>query len=129
MRLPLFTIRTLLGVILFIALVLAAFRASTDTWDSGVLGMDLLLLLTATLLAIHRTDGKRAYWLGFALFGWVYLVLSLVPSVSRGSQRPGGSPTCIQSCQSKRRPQSFCIACSSREIQISPVNRSRWSPI
>ena len=38
-------------------------------------------LLTSVLLAVHRTGESRAYWLGFALFGWAYLVMSLVPPI------------------------------------------------
>jgi hypothetical protein len=76
-----FSIAGLLGVVLFVSIALAALRASTDAWDSGVLGLALLILLTATLLAVHRTDRERAYWLGFALFGWAYLVTSLIPPI------------------------------------------------
>lgn len=76
-----FSIAGLLGVVLFISVALAALRDSTDAWDSGVLGLTLTILLTAILLAVHRRDRKRAYWLGFALFGWAYLVGSLVPAV------------------------------------------------
>lgn len=76
-----FSIAGLLGVVLLIAVALAALRASTDTWDSGILGLILLHLLMAVLLAIHGTDRKRAYWLGFALFGWVDLIASFVPPV------------------------------------------------
>jgi hypothetical protein len=60
---------------------LAAFRDPTDAWDSGVLGLIPLILLTAILLVVHRIKPKRAYWLGFALFGWVYLIASFVPPV------------------------------------------------
>jgi hypothetical protein len=74
-----FSIAGMLGVVMFIAVALAALRASTNAWDSGVLGLDLLILLTATLLAVHRADRKRASSLGFALFGWAYLVAGLVP--------------------------------------------------
>ena len=38
-------------------------------------------LLISILLATHRTEKRRAFWLGFALFGWIYLGLSLVPSI------------------------------------------------
>lgn len=86
MRLPRFTIRSLLGAILFAGIAIAALRASTDVWDSGILGLDLLILLTAVLLAVHRTDRKRAYWLGFAFFGWAYLIVSLIPPI--GSRLP-----------------------------------------
>lgn len=75
------SIAGLLGVVLFIAVALAALRASTDAWESGVLGLTLLILLSAILLATHRIDRQRAYWLGFSLFGWVYLITSLVPPV------------------------------------------------
>ena len=80
MRRPRFRIASLLALVLFVALAIAALRASDDPWDGGVLGT-FLILLSAILMAIHRTNGKRAYWLGFALFGWVYLVASLVPTI------------------------------------------------
>ena len=76
-----FSIASLLGLVLFVAVSVAALRASTDAWDSGILGLTLLMLLTAVLLAVHCTDLRRAYWIGFALFGWAYLVVSLVPSL------------------------------------------------
>jgi hypothetical protein len=81
-----FSIARLLGVVLFISVALAALRASTDAWDGGLLGLALLLLLTAILLALHRTHPKRAYWLGFALFGWSYLIASMIPPI--GSRLP-----------------------------------------
>jgi hypothetical protein len=80
------SIAGLLGVILFISVALAALRASTDLWDSGILGLTSLCLLTAVLLAVHRTNPKRAYWLGFALFGWTYLIASMIPPI--GSRLP-----------------------------------------
>jgi hypothetical protein len=80
-----FSIAGLLGVVLFLAVALAALRASTDAWDSGVLGLALLILLTAVLLTTHRTE-RRAFWLGFSLFGWAYLVASLIPTI--GSRLP-----------------------------------------
>ncbi len=86
MRIPRFTIRSLLGVVLFVAIAVAALRASTDAWDGWLFALTSLILLTTVLLAVHRTDRKRAYWLGFALFGWTYLVASLVPSI--GSRLP-----------------------------------------
>ena len=81
-----FSIATMLGVVLLVAVALAALRASTDAWDSGVLGLTLLILLAAILLAIHLTERRRASWLGFALFGWAYLIASLIPPV--GSRLP-----------------------------------------
>ena len=79
MKLPRFRIRSLLGVVLFVAIAAAALRAADDAWDGGLLGLTALSLLTAVLLAVHRTDRKRAFWLGFTLFGWAYLLASLIP--------------------------------------------------
>src|SRR4051794_30627867 len=76
-----FSIAGLLMVVFFVAVAVAALRASTDAWDSGVLGLALVTLTMAVLLAVHRTERRRAYWLGFALFGCVYLVASLVPTI------------------------------------------------
>jgi hypothetical protein len=76
-----FTIGSLLGVVLFVAVAFAALREATDLWDGGVFSLTLLTLLSAVLLAIHCTDRKQAFWLGFSLFGWVHLGASLVPPV------------------------------------------------
>ena len=69
MRLPRFKIRSLLGVVFLIAIAIAALRAADDLWDGVMLVLTFLSLMTAILLATHRTDRRRAYWLGFALFG------------------------------------------------------------
>jgi hypothetical protein len=76
-----FNIASLLGVILIVAVGFAALRESSDLWESGIFSLTLGVLLISILLAIHRTEKRRAFWLGFALFGWIYLVLTLVPSV------------------------------------------------
>ena len=76
-----FTIASLLVVVLFVAVGFAALRKSSDLWESGVFTLTLAALLISILLAVHRTESRRAFWLGFALFGWTYLGLSLVPSI------------------------------------------------
>ena len=55
-------------------------RESSDLWER-VFTLTLAALLISILLAIHRTEKRRAFWLGFALFGSIYLGLSLVPSI------------------------------------------------
>ena len=76
-----FTIGSLLGVIVVLGVVLAALKESSDLWESGIFSVTLVVLLASILLAVHRTESRRAFWLGFALFGWSYLGLSLVPSM------------------------------------------------
>jgi hypothetical protein len=76
-----FRIANLLVLVLFLAVGLAALRAATEPWDKALFGGTFVLLLVSVLLAVHRPGRARAFWLGFALFGWAYLVASLVPSV------------------------------------------------
>jgi hypothetical protein len=76
-----FSIASLLALVVFVAVGLAALQAASDVWDGGVFALTLLTLLTATLLAVHRRGRERAFWMGFTLFGSAYLVASLVPNV------------------------------------------------
>jgi hypothetical protein len=81
MRRPRFTIATLLALVVVMAVSFAALREATDLWDGGVFTAALAALLVSVLLAVHRTDNQRAFWLGFALFGSAYLIGSLSPPV------------------------------------------------
>jgi hypothetical protein len=76
-----FHLGTLVILVLLVGVGLAALRESNENWDSGIFSLTLAVLLISVLLAIHRTEHRRAFWLGFALFGWAYLELSLVPSI------------------------------------------------
>jgi hypothetical protein len=76
-----FTIASLLATVLIVAVGIAALRESDELWDSGVFTVTLAVLLVSILLAVHRTDTRRAFWIGFAVFGSGYLALSLVPSI------------------------------------------------
>ena len=70
----------LLVAVLFVAVGFAALREADELWDAWLFSLTLGLLLLAVLLAAHRTGGRRAFWAGFALFGWGCLGLSLIPS-------------------------------------------------
>ena len=76
-----FTISSLLIAVLFAGFGFAALREANEIWDSIVFSLTLGVLLTSILLAIHRTEKRQAFWLGFALSGSAYLGLSLVPSI------------------------------------------------
>jgi AcrB/AcrD/AcrF family len=80
MRNPRYNIASMICAISFVAVGFAALREANDKWDSGLFSLALGLLLNAALLAVHRTEARRAFWIGFALFGWGYLSLSLIPS-------------------------------------------------
>ena len=76
-----FHLGTLVILVLLLGVGCASLRESNDTWDSSVFSITLAVLLISILLTIHRTGKRRAFWLGFALFGWIYLVLTLMPSI------------------------------------------------
>jgi hypothetical protein len=76
-----FNIASLLVVVLVLGVGFAALRESSDLWESGLFTLILGMLLVSILLAIHRSEARRAFWLGFALFGAAYLGLSLVTSI------------------------------------------------
>jgi hypothetical protein len=76
-----FHLGTLVILVLLLGVSFAALRESNDIWDSSIFSITIGVLLISILLAIHRAEKRRAYWLGFALFGSVYLGLSLVPSI------------------------------------------------
>ena len=81
MRRPRITIAGLLGIVAFVAVAFAALRVPTDGWDGGVFGVTPTVLLISVLLAAHRTERRRAFWIGFALFGWAYLLVSQIPPI------------------------------------------------
>ena len=111
MKRPRFTIAGLLVLILFLGVGLAALRGATDEWDSGVFGVTLALLLVSVLLAAHRTGDRRAYWLGFALFGGAYLLLSLVPPIE--SRLPTTRALAYLDSKVSDRAVSFTVAYTS----------------
>jgi cbb3-type cytochrome oxidase subunit 3 len=76
-----FDIGTLVILVLVLGVSFAALRESNDIWDSSIFTLTLGVMLISILLAVHRTEKRRAFWLGFALFGAAYLGLSLVPSI------------------------------------------------
>jgi hypothetical protein len=76
-----FKIRSLIVLIVACGVALAALKESSDLWEKATFSLALLVLLLSVLLAIHRAGARRAFWLGFALCGSVYLGLSLIPPI------------------------------------------------
>ena len=64
-----------MAIIALIALGLAGMMSASRVWTAVAGTLTLALLLTALLAAGILTGIDRAFWTGFALFGWVYLLL------------------------------------------------------
>lgn len=82
MVLPQFSIRELLGAVTFLAVGTAALLYASRLWASSLLSFAFALLFIAVLGAITLRDSTRAFWLGFAVFGWLYFVLINWPGES-----------------------------------------------
>jgi hypothetical protein len=76
-----FHLGTLVIVVMLLGIGFAALRESNETWDSSIFSITLGMLLISVLLAVHRTESRRAFWLGSSVVGWTYLGLTLVPSI------------------------------------------------
>jgi WD40 repeat protein len=138
-----FHLGTLVILVLILGIGLAALRESNEIWDSGVFTLALGILLISILLAIHRTETRRAFWLGFALFGSTYLTLSLVPSIENrlltkkaltylDSKVPGQSPgvfavplTGIGSDATSNQVQDVAFSIDGRQLATSSQGRVR----
>jgi hypothetical protein len=70
-----FTLRQFLIGIAWIALACVGLRSASSWWVSAMLGLAYFTLTSALLLAVYRRAAQRAFWVGFATFGWVYLLL------------------------------------------------------
>jgi hypothetical protein len=79
-------IAALMAAVLFCAIAVAAIRNASDTWAGVLLLLTLGTLAAAPLGVAYRRDARRAWWLGFALFGWGYARLSLDPSSTEESR-------------------------------------------
>jgi hypothetical protein len=66
----------LMAVVLIIAIGAAALTRPSALWGSALFTAALGLLCTATALALVRHPSRRAFWVGFAVFGWPYFALA-----------------------------------------------------
>jgi hypothetical protein len=78
MRRPRVSIGRLMIVVLVVAVGTAALKAADEVWAGAMLTLTLGLLGVAVLGALFRREGRRAFWVGFALLGAAYLAPTLV---------------------------------------------------
>ena len=70
-----FRFRTLFMAVAFVALAVTALLNATPLWSHDMYCLAIALLTLAIPLACYRRGEQRAFWAGFALCGWVYLLL------------------------------------------------------
>ncbi len=74
-----FSLLMLLGIVALAAVNIAALRTGDWFWCRLLFTLTLTVHLAAILGAVYRRGSVRAFWIGFALFGWTYLLLANVP--------------------------------------------------
>jgi hypothetical protein len=79
MRFARFSIAGLAGVVGLCAFGLASLLHAATPWAGAVFSINLGLLTVALIGVIYRMGARRAFWVGFSICGWVYLVLSHGP--------------------------------------------------
>ncbi len=73
------SIATMLGLVGLLAVGFAALRVSSRLWATACFSAALLALVVSVAGIIYRSGRRRAYWSGFALFGWSYLLIAFGP--------------------------------------------------
>jgi hypothetical protein len=83
------TIAGAMTLVLGSSLGLAALRHASETIANLVILATLLALSLAVLALIYRRGARRAFWVGFALLGWGYMVWAAEFWWDPAIQRPG----------------------------------------
>jgi hypothetical protein len=76
MRKVRFTIGWLMILVLVLAVGLAALKSGDEPWAGVMFLLTCGVLGLAVIGALCRREAERAWWLGFAVFGWGYMVLA-----------------------------------------------------
>jgi hypothetical protein len=79
-----FSIRTVMGLVVLIAVGLAALKNGNEVWDGIMLLTALAAVGVAILAATFSRERERAWCVGFALFGGCYLHLAVGPWTNDG---------------------------------------------
>src|SRR5690348_5857724 len=82
-----FSVSGMMALLLGFALFLASVRYPSGTAAAGLLLATLAILTFAILAVIYRAEDRRAFWLGFALFGWGYMGLAWEPLFGNDADR------------------------------------------
>ncbi len=75
-------------LLLGLGLVLASLRFPSDAAAAAALLVTQATLAFAILAVVYRAGEGRAFWLGFALFGWGYMALTWESWSGQSADRP-----------------------------------------
>ena len=130
MRRSRWTIAGLMTVVFGVAVGFAALKSPSEAWVRVIWASVLVLLVGATIGAARREGGKRAFWTGFAVAGWSYAIVCLVPGVSRIAE-----PRLPTSAWLERLHPLFCgprfarLTLSLEQFNSDPLPKHPFAPV
>ena len=71
-----FSLRWMFAAVAFAAVVTAALTDGSSRWAALAALTSIFWMLASVLGVIYRREASRSFWVGFAVFGWAYLILS-----------------------------------------------------
>ena len=88
-----FSIAHLMASVLGLGLGFAALRNADRLWASATFTVSMSIISTALVGALVRQGRTRPAWIGFAVFGWTYLLIGILPSRASGGFGFGPLPS------------------------------------
>jgi hypothetical protein len=79
-----FTLAQLMGIVLYLGFGFAALRNADEFWASATYTLATILIAVALVGAFARSGRARTPRVGFAVFGWTYLLIVHLPDWSIG---------------------------------------------
>jgi len=77
-----FSIAQLMALVLYLGFGFAALRHADPLWASATYTLAMLMIATAGVGAFAQKGTARMTWLGFAVFGWAYLLVARLPDLN-----------------------------------------------
>ena len=75
-----FTLAQLMAIVLYLGFGFAALRNADEFWASATYTLAITLIAGALVGAFARSGRARTPWVGFAVFGWTYLLIVHLPA-------------------------------------------------
>jgi hypothetical protein len=72
-----FTLLSLFGAVTFAAVGCAAMVQPSLVWTSAIWTVVITLLTGAAIRCFYTADRRRAFYIGFSVFGWGHMILAI----------------------------------------------------
>src|SRR3954462_13313050 len=79
-----FTLAQLMAIMVYLGFSFAALRNADPFWASATYTLAIMMIAAALLGGFIRKGRARTAWIGFAVFGWVYLLIDVLPPRASG---------------------------------------------